>query len=103
MHISLRNCPSYGVDCYKVYVLQNISVALSLSKVMKILQEVLENARTSGQTNATNLPYTNSVYYVAHRRNNKVRQRLEFKIARVTSQSVVCRSETLTVKLETKP
>ena len=83
-----------------MYVLQNISVALSLSKVMKILQEVLENARTSGQTNATNLPYTN---YVAHRTNNNVRQRLEFKIARVTSQSVVCRSETLTVKPETKP
>jgi len=70
---------------------------------MKILQDVLENAITSGQTNATNLPYTNSVYYVAHRTHNKLRKRLEFKNARVSSRSVVCRSDILTVKPETKP
>jgi len=84
-------------------VLQHISVVLSISNVVKILQDVLENARTSRQTNATNLPYTNSVYYVAHRSHNNVCKRLQFKNARVTSQSVVCRSETLTVKPETKP
>jgi len=48
---------------------------------MKILQDVLENARTSGQTNMTNLPCTNSVYYVAHRAHNNVGKRLEFKNA----------------------
>jgi hypothetical protein len=71
--------------------------------VMKFLQNFLENVRKSEKTNTTNLPCTNSVYYIADRTHNNVSKQLEFKNVRVTSQFVVCRSETLMVKSETKP